>query len=68
MALLAIYQNNGCRIDDDGVRCKSVGDVIIQYDGRSYAGSFRSFQINETDEAPFIAEYSSTFMVRREWR
>jgi len=68
MAILALFKNNGWVIAEDGMRIQSVGDVIITYDARCYAGSFRTISITEEAEAPFVASYNIQFKVRREWR
>jgi hypothetical protein len=41
-----------------------LGSVYIYYDNLLYIGSFDTFTISESDEAPFSLEYSFTFTVR----
>ena len=41
-----------------------LGSIYIYYDSTLYVGSFDSFNITETDTAPFTAEYSFEFKVR----
>jgi hypothetical protein len=41
-----------------------LGSIYIYYDGIIYIGSFDSFNVNETDTAPFTLEYDFSFTVR----
>lgn len=71
LSLYEIYRNNaGIYVSDPvseaGASTNLVlaGSVYIYYDHTMYIGSFDSFTVTETDQAPFTLEYSYQFTVR----
>lgn len=74
MSLYLLYRNNanvltsGLDLPDSRgsffSRLSMVGSMYIFYDDTMYLGSFDSFNITETDTAPYTLEYSFQFTVR----
>ena len=71
MSLWLLYRNNGGLLFPDLSNLLNptwllsvVGSIYIYYDGIIYIGSFDSFNVNETDTAPFTLEYDFSFTVR----
>lgn len=75
LSLFLIYRNNGGIWLEDFADAKGaqtvkpnnlalVGSVYIYYDSTIYIGSFDSFEISESDAAPFTLSYSFNFTVR----
>jgi len=71
LSLWLLYRNNGGLMIPDYTAGESplknisvTGSIYIYYDGIIYIGSFDSFNVNETDAAPFTLEYDFQFTVR----
>jgi len=71
MSLYLFYKNNGGVYLQDHLTVGGakrnltlVGSIYIYYDNILYIGAFESFNLNETADAPFTAEYSFEFKVR----
>lgn len=65
MSLYHAYRNNGYLYHADD-KIGLVGAVRIFYDGAIYTGSFDSFSMSESEDAPFTMEYDFDFTVRFE--
>jgi len=68
ISLLARYLSNAGQFNNtlgnfNGL--ETIGSVILTYDGIDYEGTFRSFEISETDESPFVLNYSFDFEYTR---
>jgi hypothetical protein len=70
-ALWLLYRNNGGVYLSESLDqtnrdflLSTVGTVYIYYDNILYFGSFDSFNLTESDDKPFSAEYSFEFTVR----
>jgi hypothetical protein len=59
-----LYLNNGSVYDPYG-NIVLQGFVMLMYDRGTYLGSFRSFEVDETDDAPFAFKLTWTFKVER---
>jgi hypothetical protein len=59
-----LYLNNGSVYDPYG-NIVLQGFVMLMYDRGTYLGSFRSFEVDETDDAPFAFKLNWTFKVER---
>jgi hypothetical protein len=73
LSLYLLYRNNGglyvSTIADRSetnllARLSLVGSIYIYYDSTLYIGSFDSFNVTETDSAPYSLEYNIEFTVR----
>jgi len=71
MSLYMFYKNNGgvylndhLTVGGEKRNLSLVGSIYIYYDNILYIGSFTTFTLNETADAPFTAEYSFEFNVR----
>lgn len=72
LSLWLLYRNNGGLVlqdytageDSPLTNISVTGSIYIYYDGIIYIGSFDSFNVNETDAAPFTLEYDFQFTVR----
>lgn len=73
LSLYLLYRSNGYlftagldNADRDGFfnRLSLVGSIYIYYDSTLYIGSFDSFNITETDTAPYSLEYNFAFTAR----
>jgi hypothetical protein len=60
--LYDLYHNNGSLYDPYG-NIVLQGNIMLMYDRGVYCGTFRSFDIEETDETPFSFSISWTFKV-----
>lgn len=60
--LFDIYLNNGALHDPFGNIVLS-GHIMIIYDRGTYIGTFRTFEVEETDDSPFAFKISWTFKV-----
>jgi hypothetical protein len=60
--LYDLYRNNGSVYDPFGAIVLQ-GKIMIMYDRGTYLGHFRSFSVEETDEAPFVFKLSWIFKV-----
>lgn len=76
LSLFLIYRNNGGIWLEDFADAKAaqttkpnnlalVGSVYIYYDSTLYIGSFDSFEVSESDAAPFTLSYTFNFTVRQ---
>lgn len=57
-----LYLNNGALHDPFG-NVVLHGNIMLMYDRGTYIGSFRTFEVEETDESPFAFNLSWTFKV-----
>lgn len=57
-----LYFNNGSVIDPYG-NIVLQGHIMLMYDRGTYVGTFRSFELQETDDSPFAFKLSWTFKV-----
>lgn len=71
LSLWLLYKNNGGVWFPDPIDKSStkknlsvVGSVYLYYDDILYVGSFDSFNLTESETAPFTLEYSFSFTVR----
>lgn len=60
--LYDLFHNNGALHDPYG-NIVLQGHIMLLYDRGTYIGRFRSFQVEETDEAPFAFTLNWTFKV-----
>lgn len=60
--LYDLFHNNGSVYDPYGAIVLQ-GNVMLLYDRGTYIGSFRSFDVDETDDSPFAFKISWTFKV-----
>jgi hypothetical protein len=60
-----LYRNNGSVYDPYG-NIVLQGHVMLMYDRGTYIGYFRSFEVEETDEQPFVFKLSWNFKVEEE--
>jgi len=60
-----LYRNNGSVYDPFG-NIVLQGHVMLMYDRGTYLGFFRSFEIEETDDQPFVFKLSWSFKVEEE--
>jgi len=60
--LFDIYLNNGALHDPFGNIVLS-GHIMIIYDRGTYIGTFRTFEVEETEDSPFAFNLSWTFKV-----
>jgi hypothetical protein len=57
-----LYHNNGSLYDPRG-NIVLQGHILMLYDRGSFLGTFRSFELSETDEAPFSFKLSWSFKI-----
>lgn len=57
-----LFLNNGALHDPSGAIVLS-GHIMIMYDRGTYIGSFRTFEVEETDDSPFAFNLNWTFKV-----
>jgi len=57
-----LYRNNGSVYDPHG-NIVLQGHIMLMYDRGSFLGTFRSFEVSETDEAPFTFKMSWSFKI-----
>lgn len=57
-----LYFNNGSVYDPSG-NIVLQGSILLMYDRGSYLGTFRTFEVEETDDSPFAFKLSWTFKV-----
>lgn len=57
-----LYKNNGSVHDPRG-NIVLQGYILMMYDRGSYLGTFRSFEVSETDESPFAFKLSWSFKI-----
>lgn len=62
--LYDLFHNNGSVYDPYG-NIVLQGNVLLMFDRGTYLGSFRSFDVEETDETPFAFRISWTFKVEQ---
>ena len=62
--LYDLYRNNGSVYDPFG-NIVLQGHIQLLYDRGAYLGTFRSFEVEETADAPFIFKLSWTFKVEQ---
>lgn len=62
--LYDLYRNNGSVYDPFG-NIVLQGWVMLMYDRGTYLGTFRTFSVEETEEAPFVFKLSWTFKVEK---
>ncbi len=60
-----LYRNNGSVYDPYG-NIVLQGNVMLMYDRGTYLGYFRTFEVEETDDQPFVFRVSWTFRVEEE--
>lgn len=60
--LLELYYNNAALHDPFG-NIVLQGQILLMYDRGSYLGTFRTFDMEETDDAPFSFKLNWTFKV-----
>lgn len=60
-----LFRNNGSLYDPYG-NIVLQGNIMLMYDRGTYNGTFRSFEIEETDDQPFAFKLSFTFKVEEE--
>jgi hypothetical protein len=60
-----LYRNNGSVYDPYG-NIVLQGNVMLMYDRGTYLGYFRTFEVEETDDQPFVFRVSWTFKVEEE--
>lgn len=60
--LLELYLNNGSVYDPQG-NVVLQGSVLLMYDRGNYLGTFRTFEMEETEDAPFAFKLNWTFKV-----
>lgn len=60
--LLDLYYNNGSVYDPFG-NIVLQGNLMLMYDKGTYLGTFRSFSVEETGDAPFVFKLSWSFKV-----
>lgn len=60
--LYELYLNNGSVYDPNGSIVLQ-GSILLMYDRGSYLGTFRSFEMEETDDSPFAFKLNWTFKV-----
>lgn len=60
--LYDLYNNDGAVYDPQG-NIVLKGNILLMYDRGSFLGSFRSFEMEETDDSPFAFKLSWTFKV-----
>ena len=61
--LYDLFHNNGSVYDPYGAIVLQ-GNIMLLYDRGIYIGTFRSFDVEETDDSPFAFKISWTFKVR----
>src|SRR6478609_107134 len=59
-----LYRNNGSVYDPYG-NIVLQGHILLMYDRGNYLGTFRSFEVEETDDSPFAFHISWNFKVER---
>jgi hypothetical protein len=62
--LYDLYRNNGSLYDPYG-NIVLQGNIMMMYDRGTYLGTFRRFDVEETDQSPFAFKISYTFKVER---
>lgn len=62
--LYDLYMNNGALHDPFGAIVLH-GNLMLMYDRGTYIGSFRNFEVEETDESPFAFNLSWSFKVEQ---
>ena len=60
-----LFRNNGSLYDPYG-NIVLQGQIMLMYDRGTYIGTFRSFDVEETDDQPFAFKVSWTFKVEEE--
>lgn len=60
--LYDLYNNNGSVYDPFG-NIVLQGSILLMYDRGNYLGTFRSFDVEETDDSPFAFKLNWTFKV-----
>lgn len=60
--LYDLYYNNASVYDPNGAIVLQ-GHILLMYDRGNYIGTFRSFEMEETDDSPFAFKISWTFKV-----
>ena len=60
-----LYRNNGSVYDPYG-NVVLQGNVMLMYDRGTYLGYFRTFEVEETDDQPFVFRVSWSFKVEEE--
>ena len=65
MTLFRVYRSNGYIYTKEG-RIGLMGSVKFFYDNTIYTGTFDSFSLTETEDAPYTMDYSFDFTVRFE--
>lgn len=60
-----LYRNNGSVYDPYG-NIVLQGHVMLMYDRGTYIGEFKSFEVEETDDQPFVFRVSWSFKVEEE--
>ena len=62
--LYDLYNNDGAVYDPYG-NIVLKGNILLMYDRGNFLGSFRTFEMEETDESPFAFKLSWTFKVEK---
>jgi len=62
--LYDLYRNNGSVFDPYG-NIVLQGNVMLMYDRGTYIGYFRTFEVEETDDTPFMFKVSWSFKVQQ---
>ena len=62
--LYDLYNNDGAMHDPYG-NIVLKGNILLMYDRGNFLGSFRTFEMEETDDSPFAFRLSWTFKVER---
>lgn len=62
--LYDLYHNDGAVYDPQGSIVLK-GNILLMYDRGNFLGSFRTFEMEETDDSPFAFKLSWTFKVER---
>ena len=57
-----LYRNNGSLHDPTGAIVLQ-GHILLMYDRGSFLGTFRSFQVSESDDSPFAFKLSWSFKI-----
>lgn len=60
--LYDLYCNNGSVYDPSG-NIVLQGNILLMYDRGNYLGTFRTFEMEETDDSPFAFKLNWTFKV-----
>ena len=65
--LLDLFRNNGSLYDPFGAVVLQ-GSVMLMYDRGTFVGYFKSFDVEETDDTPFMFKISWTFKVQQTYQ